>query len=30
MLNLDWFQPFEHTNESIGAMYITVMNLPRT
>ena len=28
MLNLDWFQPFEHTDESIGAMYITIMNLP--
>ena len=30
MLNLDWFKPHKHTNESIGAMYITIMNLPRT
>lgn len=26
MLNLDWFQPFEHT---VGVLYITVLNLPR-
>ena len=29
MLNLDWFQPFEHTTDSYGAIYLTVMNLPR-
>ena len=29
MLNLDWFQPFKHTTDSVGAMYITIMNLPR-
>ena len=29
MLNLDWFQPFDHTTDSIGAMYLTVVNLPR-
>ena len=29
MLNLDWFQPFDHTTDSYGAMYLTIMNLPR-
>ena len=29
MLNLDWFQPFEHTNDSVGVLYMTVLNLPR-
>ena len=29
MLNLDWFQPFEHTTDSIGAMYLSIVNLPR-
>ena len=28
-LNLDWFQPFKHSTYSIGAIYMTVMNLPR-
>ena len=28
MLNIDWFQPFKLTNASVGAMYLTVMNLP--
>lgn len=28
-LNVDWFQPFEHTQHSEGAIYLTVMNLPR-
>ena len=29
MLNIDWFQPFKHTIFSVGAVYLTVMNLPR-
>lgn len=28
-VNLDWFQPFKHSTYSIGAIYLTVMNLPR-
>jgi hypothetical protein len=29
MTNIDWFQPFKHTNYSVGAIYMVVMNLPR-
>ncbi len=28
-LNVDWFRPFKHTQHSEGAIYLTVMNLPR-
>ena len=28
-LNVDWFQPFTHTQYLVGAMYLTVQNLPR-
>ena len=28
-LNVDWYQPFEHTQHSEGAIYLTVLNLPR-
>lgn len=28
-LNLDWYEPFKGTNYSMGAIYITVLNLPR-
>ena len=28
-INLDWFQPFKHSTYSIGAIYMTVMNLAR-
>lgn len=28
-LNVDWYQPFEHTRHSEGAIYLTVLNLPR-
>ena len=28
-LNVDWFQPFEHTQHSEGAIYMSVLNLPR-
>lgn len=30
MLNVDWFQPFKHTTYSVGAVYLTIMNLPRS
>ena len=29
MLNTDWFKPCKHVEYSIGAIYLTVMNLPR-
>ena len=29
-LNVDWFQTFLHTQYSVGAMYLTVQNLPRS
>ena len=29
MLNCDWFQPFQHTQFSVGVLYIAVQNLPR-
>ena len=28
-LNVDWFQPYSHTISSVGAIYLTVLNLPR-
>ena len=28
-LNIDWFQPFSHTQHSEGVIYMTVLNLPR-
>lgn len=28
-LNVDWFQPFLHTNYSVGGVYLTIQNLPR-
>lgn len=28
-LNVDWFQPFKHTIYSVGAIYVTILNLPR-
>ena len=27
--NVDWFQPFKHSQYSVGAVYLAVMNLPR-
>ena len=30
MLNFDWFKSCKHTEYTIGAYYISVMNLPRT
>lgn len=29
LMNVDWFQPFEHTVYSVGVIYITILNLPR-
>ena len=28
-MNVDWFQPFVHTMYSVGAIYLTIQNLPR-
>ena len=28
-LNVDWFQPFSHTQYSVGVIYLVVLNLPR-
>ena len=30
MMNIDWFQPYKHASYSVGAIYITLMNLPRS
>ena len=30
MLNVDWFKPCKHTEYTVGAIYLTIMNLPRT
>ena len=30
MLNVDWFQPFKHSLYSVGALYLVLMNLPRS
>ena len=29
ILNVDWFQPFQHTQYSLGAIYLAILNLPR-
>ncbi|XP_045188652.2 uncharacterized protein LOC123546448 [Mercenaria mercenaria] len=29
MLNVDWFQPYEHVVHSVGVIYLSIMNLPR-
>ena len=29
MLNIDWFQPYSHCQYSVGAVYLSLMNLPR-
>ena len=29
MLNIDWFKPYKHLEYSVGAIYLTIMNLPR-
>ena len=30
MINLDWFQPYQHLQYSVGAIYLSVLNLPST
>lgn len=30
LLNVDWFQPFDHVTYSVGVIYISILNLPRT
>ena len=30
MLNIDWFQPFDHIQYSVGVMYLVIQNLPRS
>ena len=27
-LNVDWFPPFTHLTDSVGAMYLSIPNLP--
>ena len=29
MMNMDFFQPYKHVQNSVGAIYLTVLNLPR-
>ena len=29
-MNVDWFQPYKHNIYSLGAIYLTIQNLPRT
>ena len=29
-LNIDWFQPFTHTQYSVSVIYLVIMNLPRS
>ena len=26
---MDWFQPYKHVTDSVGAIYLSVLNLPR-
>jgi len=28
-LNVDWFQPFEHVQYSVGVLFLTLLNLPK-
>ena len=28
-LNVDWFQPYSHVTDSVGALYLVILNLPR-
>ena len=30
MLNCDWFQPYDHSQYSVGVLYLTILNLPRS
>lgn len=29
MINVDWFQPYKHCSDSLGAIYLVIMNFPR-
>ena len=29
MLNVDWFQPYDHVQYSVGVIYLIILNLPR-
>lgn len=29
IMNIDWFKPYKHLEYKVGAIYMTVMNLPR-
>ena len=30
MINVDWFQPYKHTVYSVGVIYLSILNLPRS
>lgn len=30
MLNIDWFNPYEHSQYSVGVIYLVLLNLPRS
>uniref|UniRef100_A0A1X7VGQ3 Uncharacterized protein n=1 Tax=Amphimedon queenslandica TaxID=400682 RepID=A0A1X7VGQ3_AMPQE len=30
ILNIDWFNPYKHSPYSVGAIYLAVLNLPRS
>ena len=30
MLNVDWLQPYEHSQYSVGVLYLSIVNLPRS
>lgn len=29
-INIDWFQPYKHVTYSVGAVYLVILNLPRS
>lgn len=29
LLNIDWLQPYKHTEYSVGVIYLVILNLPR-
>ena len=30
LLNVDWLQPYKHTEHSVGVIYLVILNLPRS
>ena len=30
LLNIDWLQPYKHTQHSVGVIYMVILNLPRS